>query len=180
MNAVRQRSAPAITLADLQSSTSHYKYGLASFGDITTEMLNVYGSGLVLGKDENGKEVWVEDENRQPHDWSEVYEALEASQKVTPSGKDNDPIELAGMYDEWGWEFALEGLRRQQMIRFGTFGTRNWFNHAAIGDNHTALFPIDKGSQQDNANIGQNPGYVSANQAMADGVAIDDPIPDDM
>lgn len=180
VNAVRQRSAPAITLADLQSTTSHYQYGLASFGDITTEMLNVYGSGLVLGKDENGKEVWVEDEARQPHDWSEVYEALEASQKVTPSGNDNDPIELAGMYDEWGWEFALEGMRRQQMIRFGTFGTRNWFNHAAIGDNHTALFPIDKGSQQDNANIGQNPGYVSANQAMAEDVAIDDPIPDDM
>ena len=66
------------------------------------------------------------------------------------------------------------------MIRFGTFGTRNWFNHAAIGDNHTALFPIDKSTQQDNKNLGQNPGYVTANGSMAADVAIDDPIPADM
>ena len=177
VNAVRQRSAPAITRADLESTTSKYKYGLAAFGDITSDMLNTSGSGF---KQDGGE--WVADDTRQPHDWTEVYKALEASQVITPSGHDNDPIKLAGMYDEWGWEFALEGLRRQQMIRFGTFGTRNWFNHPAIGDDHTALFPIDKGSQQDNENLGQNPGYVSANKngSMAADVAINDPIPDDM
>ena len=177
VNAVRQRSAPAITRADLEATQSKYKYGLAAFGDITTDMLNIYGNGYK--KDGSS---WTGDDTRQPHDWTEVYEALEASQIITPSGHDNDPIQLAGMYDEWGWEFALEGLRRQQMIRFGTFGTRNWFNHPAIGDNHTCLFPIDKGTQQDNPNLGQNPGYVSANKdaSMASDVAIDDPIPADM
>jgi len=176
VNAVRQRSAPALSLSDLQSTTSHYKYGLAAFGGITTAMLNTYGSGFK----QNENNEWVADETRQPHDWTEVYEELEASQTISPSGHDNDPIQFAGMYDEWGWEFALEGLRRQVMIRFGTFGTRNWFNHTAIGDNHTALFPIDKGTQQDNKNMGQNPGYVSANGAMAADVAIDDEIPDNM
>ena len=175
VNAVRRRSAPEITRADLTRTNSMMKYGLASFGDITSDMINIYGQGFKLN---NGE--WSTDETRQPHDWSEVYKALEASQVTTPSGKDNDPITLAGMYDEWGWEFALEALRRQQMIRFGTFGTRNWFNHTAIGDNHTCLFPIDKGTQQDNENLGQNPGYVSANGAMAESVAIDDPIPDNM
>lgn len=175
VNAVRQRSAPALTLADLKSTKSKMVYGKANFGDITTDMLNIYGNGYVKGSD-----GWAADATRQPHDWTEVYEALEASQKYKSTGADKEPIQFAGMYDEWGWEFALEGLRRQQMIRFGTFGTRNWFNHTAIGDNHTALFPIDKSTQQDNKNLGQNPGYVSANGAMAADVAIDDPIPDNM
>jgi hypothetical protein len=175
VNAVRQRSAPALTLADLQSTKSKMVYGKANFGDITTDMLNIYGNGYAKGDD-----GWSADATRQPHDWTEVYKELEASQKYKSTGADKEPIQFAGMYDEWGWEFALEGLRRQQMIRFGTFGTRNWFNHTAIGDNHTALFPIDKGTQQDNKNMGQNPGYVSANGAMAADVAIDDPIPDNM
>ena len=175
VNAVRQRSAPALTLADLKATKSKMVYGKANFGDITTDMLNIYGNGYVKGSD-----GWAADATRQPHDWTEVYEALEASQKYKSTGADKEPIQFAGMYDEWGWEFALEGLRRQQMIRFGTFGTRNWFNHTAIGDNHTALFPIDKSTQQDNKNLGQNPGYVSANGAMAADVAIDDPIPDNM
>ena len=175
VNAVRQRSAPAITLADLKSTKSKMVYGVANFGDITTDMLNVYGNGYM--KTDSG---WTADETRQPHDWSEVYEALEASTKYKSSAADKEPIQFAGMYDEWGWEFALEGLRRQQMIRFGTFGTRSWFNHKAIGDNHTCLYPIDKGTQQDNENLGQNPGYVSANGKMAADVAIDDPIPANM
>jgi hypothetical protein len=58
------------------------------------------------------------------------------------------------------------------MIRFGTFSTRNWYNHEAVTDGHTALFPHDEGTQNTNGNIGQNPGYDSANGKMAAEVAV--------
>lgn len=162
VNAVRSRSiATPITLEELTSTKSAFQYGLASYGDITTADIQNYG---VL------------------HDWDRDGRAaeLEASQVTVPSGHDNDPITLAGMYDEWGWEFALEGLRRQQMIRFGTFGTRNWFNHTADNSTDKCIFPIAKDDQRDNANLGQNPGYESENGTYAANVAIDDAIPDNM
>ena len=116
------------------------------------------------------------------HNWDDDNRAaqLEASQVAVPSGADNDPIFLAGMYDEWGYEFALEGLRRQQMIRLGTYSTRNWFNHEADGDDTKALYPIARSDQESNENIGQNPGYNSVNGKYASDVANDDPIPDNM
>ncbi len=162
VNAVRGRSISApITEAELKSTKSKVQYGLCTYGDITTADIQNYG---VL------------------HDWDRNGRAaeLEASQVAVPSGHDNDPIQFAGMYDEWGFEFALEGLRRQQMIRFGTFGTRNWFNHEADGNNDKCIFPIAKSDQRDNENLGQNPGYESANGKYAADVAIDDAIPDNM
>ena len=162
VNAVRSRSvATPITLEQLTTTTSRVQYGKCTYGDLKAEDLTKYGVS---------------------HNWDEDNRAaeLEASQVAVPSGKDNDPIFLAGMYDEWGFEFALEGLRRQQMIRFGTFSTRNWFNHDADADDTKAIFPISKSDQLDNKYLGQNPGYASANGLMASDVAIDDPIPDDM
>jgi len=127
------------------------QYGLVPWGDVTAEMLA---------------------ECNPTHDWSAYAAQLEASQTPQPKGKDSEDLQYGGMYDEWGWEFALEGLRRQQMIRFGTFSTRNWYNHEAVTDGHTALFPHDEGTQSTNANIGQNPGYDSANGVMAEDVAV--------
>ena len=101
--------------------------------------------------------MWTEHDAT--HDWSSVVETLESSQKPVQSGQDATAVYLGGMYDEWGWEFALEGLRRQQMIRFGTFSTKNWFNHEAIPDGHTALFPIPLDVLNTNPNLKQNPGY---------------------
>ena len=162
VNAVRSRSvATALTDADLKATKSRVQYGKLTYGDITADDIANYG-------------VF--------HNWDDNNRAAEliASQVAEPKGADNDPIVLAGMYDEWGYEFALEGLRRQQMIRFGTFGTRNWYNHDADGDNTKAIFPISKSDQLDNNNMGQNPGYESANGKMASEVAISDPIPDNM
>lgn len=137
VNAVRRRVAPDITAADLKGNTKMV-YGLVPWGGLT-------------------KEMW--DECNATHDWSKYVEMLEASQRPTPSGQDASVVYLGGMYDEWGWEFALEGLRRQQMIRFGTFSSKNWFNHEAITDGHTAIFPIPKDVLNANANLRQNPGY---------------------
>ena len=72
---------------------------------------------------------------------------------------DQTPVLLGGLYDEWGWEFACEAQRRIHMIRFGTFSTKNWFNHVAVTDGHTSLFPIPYDELQSNSNLKQNPGY---------------------
>ena len=162
VNAVRSRSvATPLTDEDLKSTVSRVQYGLLSYGDINADDIKNYG-------------VF--------HNWDDNNRAAElvASQVAQPSGKDNDPIYLAGMYDEWGYEFALEGMRRTQMIRFGTFSTRNWYNHTADADDTKAIFPIARSDQQDNSNMGQNPGYESVNGKFAADVAIDDPIPADM
>lgn len=69
------------------------------------------------------------------------------------------PVVLGGLYDEYGWEFACEAQRRTHMIRFGTYHTKNWFNHVAKTDGHTRLFPIPFSELTKNANLKQNPGY---------------------
>jgi len=137
VNAVRARVAPPITLADLQGDTK-VKYGKVPWGALTYDM-------------------WTQCNSN--HDWSSVVAELEASQTPVQSGQDASVVYLGGIYDEWGWEFALEGLRRQQMIRFGTYSTKNWFNHDAVTDGHTAIFPIPDEVLNANDKLRQNPGY---------------------
>lgn len=69
------------------------------------------------------------------------------------------PVALGGLYDEWGWEFACEARRRIDMIRFGTYQTKSWFNHTPVG-NYTTLFPIHLDDLNTNINLKQNPGYA--------------------
>lgn len=67
-------------------------------------------------------------------------------------------IQYGRMLDELGWEFAIEGHRRRDMIRFGVYTTKTWFNHEPGGD-HLALFPIPRSALSTNTNLEQNPGY---------------------
>jgi hypothetical protein len=137
VNQIRGRvSAPAVTLEDLKGDTK-IKYGLVGWGSLT------YEQWTKISK----KEISWDDLN------------VEGSQTITQSGADLTPVELGGLYDEWGWEFACEAQRRIQMIRFGTYSTKNWFNHEAIGDKHTQIFPIPLDELNANSNLSQNPGY---------------------
>jgi len=61
--------------------------------------------------------------------------------------------------DELAWEFAVEAHRRQQLIRFGVFTTKAWFNHAATNAEHLTLYPIPEWAMDANQNLQQNPGY---------------------
>lgn len=88
------------------------------------------------------------------------YGTLDWDNNIDDPG-DQTPVVLGGLYDEWGWEFACEAQRRTQMIRFGTYTTKNWFNHTAIKDGHTALFPIPLSAMETNPNLKQNTGYES-------------------
>lgn len=97
--------------------------------------------------------------------WEGPDEPVEGGQVV-----EEDPsadIEYGRFLDELGWEFALEGHRRQDMIRFQTlsgesaFTTKMWLNHephADLGEN-AHLFPLPQDALDTNPNLEQNPGY---------------------
>jgi len=74
---------------------------------------------------------------------------------VTNGGAD---IQYGRMLDELGWEFAAEAHRRQQLIRFGVFTTKTWFNHEPNGDYRT-IFAIPQPRLNTNDKLAQNPGY---------------------
>ncbi|TDH26593.1 RagB/SusD family nutrient uptake outer membrane protein [Segetibacter sp. 3557_3] len=67
-------------------------------------------------------------------------------------------IPFGRFLDELGWEFAAEGRRRQDIIRFGVFSTKIWFNHRPAAATRQ-LFPIHENEIIKNPNLKQNPGY---------------------
>ena len=67
-------------------------------------------------------------------------------------------IQYGRMLDELGWEFAQEGRRRQDLIRFGVFTSKSWLSHSPNGDYRT-LLPIPTSALQTNSKLKQNPGY---------------------
>ncbi len=60
---------------------------------------------------------------------------------------------------ERGREFAWEGWRREDMIRFGHFADAKQFK-AVDADKHSQLFPIPTEAIQKNPHLTQNPGYT--------------------
>lgn len=68
-------------------------------------------------------------------------------------------IQYGRFLDELGWEFAVEGHRRQQLIRFGVFSTKAWYNHEADGSTQLRIYPIPQSAIDANLNLKQNPGY---------------------
>ncbi|WP_420480562.1 RagB/SusD family nutrient uptake outer membrane protein [Pedobacter cryoconitis] len=81
----------------------------------------------------------------------------------TPDGKVADvnggaDIKYGRFLDELGWEFAAEAHRRQDLIRFGVYEIKKWFNHSPKSPTRT-LFPIPQDELSKNPNLKQNPGY---------------------
>jgi len=68
-------------------------------------------------------------------------------------------IQYGRFLDELAWEFAVEGHRRTQLIRFGVFTTKAWYNHAATNAPHLTIYPIPQSALNANSNLQQNPGY---------------------
>jgi hypothetical protein len=67
-------------------------------------------------------------------------------------------IQFGRFLDELGWEFAAEGHRRQDMIRFGIFTRKSWLSHSPNGDSKS-IFPIPLQELNKNPKLKQNPGY---------------------
>lgn len=81
---------------------------------------------------------------------------LDNRQENTVEG--GDDIKFGRFLDELSWEFAQEGRRRQDLIRFGVFTTKSWLNHSPNGDDKI-LFPLPRIALNTNPNLIQNPGY---------------------
>ncbi|HHV86182.1 MAG TPA: RagB/SusD family nutrient uptake outer membrane protein [Petrimonas sp.] len=77
--------------------------------------------------------------------------------KIVEHG-DASPIEFGGLYDELGYEFACEWIRRRDMIRFGTYTTKSWLSHKPEGEK-AKVFPIPQVVIDANPNIEQNTDY---------------------
>ncbi len=76
---------------------------------------------------------------------------------LTPQGK-SYPEQFGRFYDELGWEFVGETMRRRDMIRFGHFTKAEWLSHKPNGD-FRSLFPIPQEAVDANPNLKQNPAY---------------------
>lgn len=68
-------------------------------------------------------------------------------------------LTLNNIFDERARELAWENVRRQDCIRFGTYGNARVPNKTADGDTHWQIFPIPKAQHDANPNLKQNPGY---------------------
>ncbi|WP_237144659.1 RagB/SusD family nutrient uptake outer membrane protein [Pontibacter pamirensis] len=53
---------------------------------------------------------------------------------------------------------VLGGYSWQDLIRFGVFTTKAWFNHRP-SEPYKILFPIPEAERNTNPNLKQNPGY---------------------
>src|SRR5699024_3136909 len=83
---------------------------------------------------------------------------LRKHNETTDEGGRN--IQYGGFLDELGHEFAQEGRRRQDLIRFGVFTTKSWLSHSASqSEEYRQLFPIPTAELNTNSNLDQNPGY---------------------
>ena len=65
---------------------------------------------------------------------------------------------LEDVYLERGHELALEGWRRQDMIRFGTY-QNTWWAKAKTTPDYALLLPIPSEIKNANPNLSQNDGY---------------------
>ena len=68
-------------------------------------------------------------------------------------------VALNDIYDERGRELCWEGLRRQDMIRFGTFLQAHDFKPVSPNASSRLLFPIPTPAIATNPSLVQNPGY---------------------
>ncbi|MFS0490587.1 RagB/SusD family nutrient uptake outer membrane protein [Leadbetterella byssophila] len=85
------------------------------------------------------------------------WQEKDGSVAVKNGGAD---IKYGRFLDELGWEFAAEAHRRQDLIRFGVYQTKSWFNHNPHPQANTRIiFPIPNGELNKNPNLKQNAGY---------------------
>ncbi|HMO62412.1 MAG TPA: RagB/SusD family nutrient uptake outer membrane protein [Ferruginibacter sp.] len=67
-------------------------------------------------------------------------------------------FEYGRFLDELGWEFATEGRRRTDLIRFGAYSVKSWLSHTP-GAATKILMPIPQQEINKNPKLKQNEGY---------------------
>lgn len=90
--------------------------------------------------------------------WDDTDGVVKTAAGGAPVANGGADVKYGRFQDELGWEFAVEGHRRSDLIRFGVYTTKKWFNHVPNGDYRT-IFPIPSGVLNTNSKLQQNPGY---------------------
>lgn len=90
--------------------------------------------------------------------WYDTDGVVKTGPGGTPVTNGGADIQYGRFLDELGWEFAVEAHRRTDMIRFGIFTEKTWFNHEPNGDFRT-VFAIPANAIRTNPNLTQNTGY---------------------
>ncbi|MFD2599455.1 RagB/SusD family nutrient uptake outer membrane protein [Sphingobacterium corticis] len=85
---------------------------------------------------------------------------LQAKDGTVGGANGGADITFGRFLDELGWEFSAEARRRQDIIRFGVFQTKSWFNHRPHANAQSrTLFPIPNAEITKNPKLKQNQGY---------------------
>ena len=79
---------------------------------------------------------------------------LDGSRKTSP-----ETLTLDELINERGREFAWEGWRRQDLVRWDKFAKGRWTFKEALNNNSRDLFPIPYDQITKNQSWKQNPGY---------------------
>ena len=98
--------------------------------------------------------------SRYNYGWYDVDGVVKTGPGGTPVTDGGADIQYGRFLDELGWEFAIEAHRRTDMIRFGIFTTKTWFNHVphTLGATRS-VFAIPSNAIRTNPNLTQNEGY---------------------
>ncbi len=84
---------------------------------------------------------------------------LTAAQLSSVNKVDGVDLQYGEFLNELGREFAGEGMRREQLIRFGLYTTGTWWAHTPKNEKYLELFPIPEVERLSNPKLGQNDGY---------------------
>ena len=151
---------PAVRYADvlLMRAEAFLRTGRASeAATLVTQVRQRNFKGAAAGKATvTGAELMQG--SRYNYGWYDVDGVVKTGPGGTPTLNGGADIQYGRFLDELGWELAIEGQRRQQLIRFGVFTTKTWFNHRPNGA-FRILFPIPQGRLDTNTKLKQNEGY---------------------
>lgn len=122
-----------------------------AFRDTNPAKANVTGAELMAGSSYN-------------YGWYDRDGVVKTGRGGTPIENGGGDIPMGRFLDELAWEFVVEAHRRTDLIRFGVFTTKAWFNKQAdverVGDaDHLLLMPLPQSVLDENPNLAQNPGY---------------------
>ncbi len=92
--------------------------------------------------------------------WVDTDGVVKTGPGGTPVTNGGADIQYGRFLDELRWEFNMEAKQRMNMIRFGVFQTKTWFNHKPLPDEAIrTIYPIPQSRMNVNPNLKQNPGY---------------------
>lgn len=125
------------------------------------ETLMMKAECLLRAGDAQGAADIVNDVRRRSFDASlpDDVRILTAAQLDAVTKVDGVDVRYGEFLKELGREFTGEGMRREQLIRWGVYTTGSWTFHTPSGRKSLELFPIPSAECLSNINLIQNDGY---------------------